>query len=646
MVLDAGSRWDRFDFVWPVIEPSNDNYVFSGYDILVSELYTDGLDMVGILLWTPDWAATSGRSTGETPSFDRRPPGWYTPSFDTSMARTKATAASSPPQGLYLDWDDPGNYWGDFVYDTVLHFKDRVQHWEIWNEPEWDYFWTGTSTDYAQLLKIGYQATKAACPECTVLFGGLHYWANPNYYRWVLNTVSQDPDASTSNYFFDVMSVHLYSGSDNAYSIVNQIRSGMTSFVPDHPIWLTETGVAVWNDYTVDPDPIKYDYASTEQEAALYVLQSYANAWASGVDKYFFFRANDEDMGEYFGLIRNDKSLRPAYVAFQVATNYLVTPTLTTRWTYGDGTRRVTLWGTPRGKLSVLWNTSPTPTNFDYQAILPTATLVDRWGVTQTITATAGTYSLSLAGATANLVSDPSFYIIGGETYLVIEDDTSPPTVTIDSLPTTTYSDTISVSWDGGDGETGIWGFEVEVKEGSGGEWTDWLFVTPSYSGGYTEPQHNEQYCFRVRSWDDAGNYSAWTGDTEACTTVDLDREVYFNLGVVYGDENGNGVQDGAEVSMTAQLRFVNSDSTDVITPAIGSSWQFTVTLLAGDHVLIATPTDWPSLPPGWLPRWESIPVPPGPSTEVVAIPSLGLLPHRTSLFMPVVHHNTSEAAK
>ncbi|MGD1995717.1 MAG: hypothetical protein PVH62_02980 [Anaerolineae bacterium] len=643
MALDAGSRWDRFDFSWPAIEPKDNEWNFRPHEDLVDDLHAGGIEnIVAILLWTPDWASTSGATGLSAAHFDQRPPGWYAPvpRSDVNSQSVVASAASSPPRGLYLAWDDPGNLWGDYVYNVVTHFAERgVTHWEMWNEPEWG-FWSGTSADYAQLLKVGYQATKAACPDCTVLFGGLHYWANPSYYRWVLRTISSDPLAPQNNYFFDVMSVHLYSRSSNTYDVINEIRSGMTTFATDHPIWLTETGVPVWDDASVAPGSEEYDYAATQQEAAAYVIQSYANAWASGVERYFFFRTHDADLGEYFGLIRNDSSLRPAYVAYQVATTYLVSPTMATSWTYSNGARRATLWGTPRGKVSVLWNTISTTLPFDYPAILPTATLVDRWGVTQTITATEGSYTLTLPGATANLVTDATDYFIGGEPYLVIEADTAPPTVTVGPLPSTTYSHTIPVSWDGSDGETDVWGVDLQVREGTGGIWTDWLGLAETEgitSAVYAADQHDETYCFRARAWDRAGNRSEWSTDTDACTTLNFRREVHFQLGSVFGDGNYNEVLDSGEITLTeVSLRFVDEDGLDVVPPAIGSSWEFTATLLAGDYTLILFPGDWPTPPPGWLPKWEPVVVEPGESVQEIGRPAVGLLPHRASSYLPL----------
>ncbi len=593
---DAGSRWDRFDFNWHNLETSDgvwDPVVRDGYDTLVNDLHAAEMNMVGILLWTPDWAATGGVTGLPLPGFDQRPSDWHAPAPHDPMSPLVASAASSPPQGLYLPWDDPNNYWGRFVYKVVDRYDDKVKHWEMWNEPEWPYFWTGTSTDYAQLLKVGYQATKAACPDCTVLFGGLHYWMNTNYYKWVLNTLDDDPDAPDNNYFFDVMSVHLYSRSSSIYNEVNNIRSGMTTYnVADHPIWLTETGVPVWGDDAVAPKA-KYDYAATQNEAAAYVIQSYANGWVSEIERYFFFRTNDADMGEYFGLIRNDHSLRPAYVAYQVATTHLISPTFVTRTPTGTH-QCVTLWGTPRGKVSTLWNESPTAGVYTLTAALPTATLVNRWGITETIAATGSIYTLTLPGATANLVSNPNDYIIGGDPFVVVESETvnEPPTSTVRSMPAVTYTPTFTVAWEGHDNQSGVWLYDVQMRDGAGGEWADWQSSTTITYSQYAG-EHDHTYYFRSRATDHVGNRADWPESSQVSTTLDLSSIFHLSVETLFADENRNDVWDKpisatGEITLTeVTLSFRDEAGQDVVTSTVGGSWEFTTTVYAGQTCLM-----------------------------------------------------------
>lgn len=649
MALDAGSRWDRFPFDWRVIEPNDNQWDFGPHGTLVDDLHDAGMEnLIGILLWTPDWAATKGVGGLKAPSFDQRPPGWYAPVLRTDSAPRAVSASSSPPQGLYEEWNDwvatdgdPINYWGRFVHTVVDRYNDRVKHWEMWNEPEWSYFWTGTSTDYAQLLKVGYQATKAACPDCTVLFGGLHYWANPNYYKWVLNALNNDSSASSNNYFFDVMSVHLYSRSSNTYDEVNNIRGGMSAYnVGDHPIWLTETGVPVWNDGSVDPDPTEYDYAATQDEAAAYVIQSYANGWASDVERYFFFRTHDADMSEYFGLIRNDHSLRPAYVAYQVATTYLISPTFTTRVPTGSHVR-VTLWGTPHGKLSVLWNESPITGNYVLPAAINTATLVDRLGVTETITATGGVYTLTLPSATANLVSDPDDYIIGGDPLILIESETpnEPPTSTVHPLPEITYTPTFTVTWEGQDSESGVWLYDVQARDGGDG-WVSWRQSTTATSGQFTG-QHGHTYYFRSRATDRIGNREAWSEEPYVHTTLDLSSTLHLSVGAFFADENHNGEWDRPitatdEVTLTqVTLRFLDEAGHDVVSPTVGSAGEFTTTVYAGQTYRLQATTAEREFNYG---RVLSLTWPRGGEAYTKTYQALGL--RSSVVYLPLISHN------
>ncbi len=629
MAHQAGSRWDRFDFIWPNLEPANDQWnedVTRAYDDVIHGLSAGGIEnIVGILLWTPDWAAMNQLQGAEARSLDERPFGWYAPPLNNArlvQPTFTPSASSSPPQGLYLPWDHPDNHWGDFVYDVVSRYGDRVKYWEMWNEPEWTYFWTGTAVDYAQLLKVGYQASKAACPDCQVLFGGLHYWANPNFYRWVLGALGNDPGAPANNYYFDVMSVHFYSSVSNTYDKINEIRDGMATLgVVDHPIWLTETGAPVWNDASVDPDPVRYDFAARQSEAAAYVIQSYANALAADVERYFFFRTHDADMGEYFGLIRNDHSLRPSYVAYQVAITYLISPTFVTRDLTGAH-RQVTLWGSPWGKVSVLWNESPHTGVYTLPAAMPTALQVDRWGMTRTVTPTHvltgsdafAAYTVTLPGATANLVSDPSHYFIGGDPLLMIESEThsAPPTSTVHSLPAMTTTLAFTVTWEGadslsGDNGSGILGYDVQWRDSADGVWIDWYRMTPNTAGRFVG-ESGHTYDFRSRAIDRVGNREAWPHKPHARTTLDLTGTLSFSVTHFFADENVNHVWDPPiidprpgstvifeEITLTqVSVGLFDGVGRHVATSAVTQPWTFTTTVRHSEHpyTLRATSAD------------------------------------------------------
>lgn len=641
LAYDAGSRWDRFDFSWPSLEPSRDSWNWGPHDTLVNDLRSAGVSMVGILQMTPQWAATGcGVSTGPTPggaaASDRRLPSPQM--FAQAVAPSDTWGdwwTKTPPQGLYLSWDHPDNQWGHYVYNVVSHYSGMgVKHWEMWNEAEWDLFWCGSEADYARLLKVGYLATKSACPDCTVLFAGLHYWDDPTFFEDVLDVLNDDPDGATHNYFFDVMSVHFYSRPSDVYYRVRDVRSRMQLYVPDHPLWLTETGVPVWDDGSVDPDPGKYDFAATQDEAAAYVIQSYANGWAAGIERYFFFRTHDADTGEYFGLVRNDYSLRPSYVAYQVAATYLISPTFVTHGLVG-AQRNVTLWDTPHGKVSVLWNESPATSVYTLPAALPTATLVDRLGVTETVTATAGVYTFTLPAATANRTSpNESDYFIGGDPLVVVEAEVfdEPPTSAVDALPATVYTMTFAVTWQGRDDESGVWFYDVQVRDGESGEWAEWLPSTPLTSSQFSG-QHAHTYYFRSRAVDRVGNREDWPTEPQAHMAFDLASTFYFTVGTFFADENRDAlwdapITDTGEITLTGvTLRLLDAAGQGVVSPTVGSA--FTATVFAGQSYQVwATITDYVRILPFFCPL--------GGQVYTQTHPLLGLVPI-TRVYLPVV---------
>ena len=592
LVASAGARHDRVDFRWDAI----DQYGYSAHDSIVDDELAAGIDPIVILWATPADFRKSGcnpevtvADTGSV-STPQRPPGWYAPEIGGvhAMAVAGSDPGACPPAGLYNPWTTEnfnGNRWAEFVYNTVLRYQDRVKVWEIWNEPEWSWFWLGSEAEYAQLLKVGYQATKAACSDCTVLFAGLHYWADPTYFERVLDTLNDDPAARENNDFFDVMSVHLYSRVSNTYDVVNQIRSRMQVYVPDRPIWLTETGVPV---YDGAYPALRSEYSATETEAAAYLVESYANAIAADVGRYHWFRVHDDVMSEHFGLTHDENYIRPAYVAYQVATTYLISPTFTTRVS-DDSQVRVTLWGTPRGKVSVLWNESPATSVYTLPAAIGEAVLVDARGITEAVSATSGVYPVTLAGATASRASDPNDYIIGGPPVIVVETETpnEPPWSTVHPLPEITFSSDFTVTWEGKDNQSGVWIYDVQVRDGEDGEWTYWQHSTTSTSALF-DGQHGHTYYFRSRATDRVGNRGPWPAEPQAHTTLNSVATLTLSIGGFFADENRNDTWDQpitatGEITLTSvQLAFRDDAGQDVVSPTVGSTWTFTTTVLTG----------------------------------------------------------------
>jgi xylan 1,4-beta-xylosidase len=108
---------------------------------------------------------------------------------------------SSPPR----DWDR----WEDLVRDLVQHLVDRYgldevrDHWafEVWNEPNLEYFWSGDAADYLRLYDSAARAVRSVDPGLRV--GGPATAA----VGWVEDLVAHAEKASVP---LDFVSTHLY----------------------------------------------------------------------------------------------------------------------------------------------------------------------------------------------------------------------------------------------------------------------------------------------------------------------------------------------------------------------------------------------------------------------------------------------------
>jgi uncharacterized repeat protein (TIGR01451 family) len=97
----------------------------------------------------------------------------------------------------YLDTDP----WANYVREVVSHFKDRIKHWELWNEPDQNWCWSGTQEQMAFMVRAGYLAAKQADPQAVVIGPGYANGAN-RHYSTIYNTIGSQ--------FMDALAWHPY----------------------------------------------------------------------------------------------------------------------------------------------------------------------------------------------------------------------------------------------------------------------------------------------------------------------------------------------------------------------------------------------------------------------------------------------------
>ena len=126
----------------------------------------------------------SGTSTGSTESSTRRSTTGSTSLTSTDSPCWASAAPELLKQGCADGWWDRGvqryppvnaQDYADALAFLVRRYGDRVAGWEIWNEPNIDFYFKSTDqpADYARIVRAAYPAAKAADPSTTVIAGSL-----------------------------------------------------------------------------------------------------------------------------------------------------------------------------------------------------------------------------------------------------------------------------------------------------------------------------------------------------------------------------------------------------------------------------------------------------------------------------------------
>ena len=450
LAVQMGARWDRIIFPWSLIQKDGPDSWTELYftDEQIRAQAARGLMLAGVMIYTPQWAS-------EKPEVGR---------------------PVDRPAGLYLPYNDPQNHWGQFVRKVVARHRGVVDHWVVWNEPDlYDpvirYTWDASYEDYVQLLKVAYLNVKEVNPNAKVVLGGLAYWYDKEYNRPpylgpILELIARDPEARRHNHYFDIVSVHAYSAPLNSYTEPLIMREIMELRGIKKPIWISESNVVPLDD-TANHLPPGGWRATLDQQAS-YVIQSMAMALSAGVERYAMYKMVDEEpenQTDLWGLVRNNRSLKPAYVAYQVGATYFSNvksavytwpgsadppmPEQVNSILTSNANRPQFIWPAQvsqvtmeRGRrlTTVVWNNSPVEVTHRVPANGQRATLVNKYGKTETIGARDGFYSITLPGSRHNSdFRDSSIYMIGGEPFIIDEQ--------VALLPTDRVASRIEIVW-------------------------------------------------------------------------------------------------------------------------------------------------------------------------------------------------------
>jgi polysaccharide biosynthesis protein PslG len=295
-VKASGATWLRVGLYWcTVMQGGPTSYNWAPFDRIVDLARLRGLNILGVLIYTPAWARPSG------------------------------TNASYPPTDL--------NDYASYVHAAAAHFAPHGVHtYEIWNEPNLAGFWAPApdAARYTQLLRLAYPAIKSSDPTATVLTGGLSPGGTPGTITSTYTnpvTFLEQMYKDGAHRYFDAVGWHPYSYpyglgfyTWSAWSQMSQTSPSARSVMAAYgdsgkQIWPTEMGAPTGTS----------SQAVTEAAQAQLVTEMYSKlkgwSWA-GPGFVYNFRdkgTDPSDREDNFGIVRWDYSPKPAYTAFKTA---------------------------------------------------------------------------------------------------------------------------------------------------------------------------------------------------------------------------------------------------------------------------------------------------------------------------------------
>lgn len=209
------------------------------------------------------------------------------------------------------------NYWAKYVEQTMSTYKDLVQVYSVWNEPDWVSDWqktldwdttapdkgdlprfNGSIHDYVRMLRITHEVAQKIDPKIKVAVGGLGYQS----FLGAILRYTDDPSggAVSADYpltgaaYFDVVDMHYYpifgpgssdvgaeglvASKDKFQKVLDDAKVGPRPFI------VTENGAPR---VSVGGAPGGVDYARN------YVIKSMILAQASGISGVHWFILSD-----------------------------------------------------------------------------------------------------------------------------------------------------------------------------------------------------------------------------------------------------------------------------------------------------------------------------------------------------------------
>lgn len=284
----AGIRWVRDRLSWREVEPARGSFAAppTTYDTSASIQTEEGLRVLQVFHDTPAWAAER--------------------ELDGDRARGRFARDLRDVHAL--------------ARALGRRFRGRVRAWEPWNEANIQSFGGHTVDEMCSWQKAAYLGFKAGDPEAIVGWNAYTGAPSATHARGIVENETWP--------YFDTYNIHSYDWPESYDGLWGPAREAASG----KPIWVTEADRGA---KYAGPKPWCELAREDEIRKAEHLAQEYAASLFSGASLHFHFilgNYSEDWNGVQFGLLRLDRTPRPAYVALAALGRFLAGARPLGRW--------------------------------------------------------------------------------------------------------------------------------------------------------------------------------------------------------------------------------------------------------------------------------------------------------------------------
>lgn len=312
----------------------------------------------------------------------------------------------------------------EFAKKISAKYKDAIQIWEFWNEPELISFTKEGVWEYASMMKAAYLGFKAGNPDAPVMNGAycIDPWDN-DFARASMHNDLAD--------YTDIFNFHYYGSLASYPKIVDEWKKMLKeNGFADPMLCITENGTNAEGPSALKPEKGTLRRQSPEQEMiwAEFIPKSQILWQNLGISRTFFFflrPLNERSGTKEWGIVRRDKSVKPGYAAFSTLLNELGNAKCLGETDLGknmrgflyqlpDGSRTLAFWSI--SELDLVKDNYPIPPFRDlkensFEISGDSATVVDSFGTPRTCTGKNGKIRIPSVRLTSYLRNAPPMKI-------------------------------------------------------------------------------------------------------------------------------------------------------------------------------------------------------------------------------------------